>query len=501
LKIRFCLHFAINKDVNSMTQIEFLDETIRDGQQSLWGMRLQAGMALPAAGYLDRTGFRVIDLTGSNHFEVLIRRCRENPWQMMDALVEAMPNTTLRSGMRSNASVTFGTTPDSLMDAWMRQLNRHGARSFWIYDVLFNIDKMLRLAKVAKEFGSEVAGAIMFTRPSVHTDAYYADKADKLASSPDVDTILLYDTAGVLEKERLSTLLPAIVAKARGKPIEFHANNILGQSAKAYLDAIPLGVSILHTASRPMANGPSVPSTEIMVDNIELMGYSHRLDKSMFAPVAAHFERVGKAAGFPVNQHNEYNVLSIQHQIPGGMVGTLKAQLAQHGISDRLDDVLREVALVRRELGYPGMATPFSQLVGIQAVLNVVNGQRYAVLPDEVVQYAAGYYGEPVAPIDANVLDKIMNSPRAREILANPPEQPTIEELRRRHGTTDDDELILRALMPEADLQRMRDAGPLKRYFPMFSSPELENVGRLIQIENIPYLQLQAGKLSLTLRR
>jgi oxaloacetate decarboxylase alpha subunit len=484
-----------------MAHIEFLDETIRDGQQSLWGMRLQACMALPATRYLDSTGFRVIDLTGSNHFEVLIRRCRENPWQMMDALVEAMPRTTLRSGMRSNASVTFGTTPDALMDAWMRQLNRHGARSYWIYDVLFNIDKMLRLAKVAKEFGSEVAGAVMFSLSPVHTDAYYADKVAKLAASADIDTILLYDTAGVLEKERLSTLLPAIIAKAAGKPIEFHANNILGQSAKAYIDSIPLGVSILHTASRPMANGPSVPSTEIMVDNIELLGHTHNLDKSMLKPVAEHFERVGKAAGLLVNQYNEYNVLSIQHQIPGGMVGTLKAQLAQHGISDRFDEVLREVAVVRRELGYPGMATPFSQLVGIQSVLNVINGKRYSVVPDEIVQYAAGFYGTPVAPIDANVLDLIMSSARAREIVAHPPEQPSIGELRKRHGTQDDDELILRALMPEADLQRMREAGPLKRHFPYFSNPDLERIGRLMQITKLPFVQLQSGNLSVSLRR
>uniref|UniRef100_UPI0037522275 pyruvate carboxylase n=1 Tax=Sphingomonas sp. TaxID=28214 RepID=UPI0037522275 len=462
-----------------MAHIEFLDETLRDGQQSLWGMRMQAGMALPAADALDRTGFRVIDLTGSHHFEVLIRHCRENPWAMMDALVEAMPRTPLRSGMRSNAAVSFGTTPDALMDAWMRQLNRHGARSFWIYDVLFNIDKMLRLAKVAKEFGSEVAGAIMFTLSPVHDDAYYADKVGKLSASPDIDTILLYDTAGVLEKERLTTLVPALLATARGKPIEFHSNNLLGQSVKAYLDAIDLGVSIIHTASRPMANGPSVPATETMADNLELLGHTHNLDKSLFAPVADHFERVGKAAGFLVNQHSDYNVLSIQHQIPGGMVGTLKAQLAQHGMSGRLDEVMRETAIVRRELGYPGMATPFSQLVGIQSVLNILRGDRYAIIPDEVVQYAAGFYGEPVAPIDPNVLDRIMASPRAKDILASPPEQPTIEELRKRYGTDDDDELILRALVPEADLQKMREAGPLKRSYPTMSSPELAEISRL----------------------
>lgn len=484
-----------------MKHIEFLDQTLRDGQQSLWGMRMRAGMALPAAPYLDRTGFRVIDLNGSSHFEVLIRHCRENPWDMMDALVEAMPRTKLRSGMRSNASVTFGTTPDALMDIWMRQLNRHGARSFWIYDVLFNIDKTLRLAAVAKEFGSEVAAAIMFTQSPVHSDEYYADKVDKLSVSPDVDTILLYDTAGVLEKERLSTLVPMMIAKARGKPIEFHANNILGQSAKAYIDAAELGVTILHTASRPMANGPSVPSTEIMASNLEILGYSHGLDKTLFRPVADHFEKVGLAAGYLVNQHYEYNVMSLQHQIPGGMMGTLKAQLADHGMSDHFDDVVKEVAIVRRELGYPGMATPFSQLVGIQSVLNIVNGERYAIVPDEVIQYAAGYYGEPVAPIDPNVLDRIMSSPRAKEVLASPPEQPTAAELRKRHQCTDDDDLILRALMPEADLEQMRAAGPLQRSYPLFSSPELARVSRLMKFATLPVVQLQSQDFRLSLSR
>lgn len=484
-----------------MAHIEFLDETMRDGQQSLWGMRMQAGMALPVAPLLDRTGFRVIDLTGSSMFEVMIRTCREDPWAGLDLLTQAMPRTKIRGGMRSNASVTFQVTPDALMDAWMRQLNRHGCRSFWIYDVLFNIDKMHRLAKVAKEFGSEVAGSIMFALSPVHTDEYYADKADKLSASPDIDTILLYDTGGVLEKERLKTLLPAIKAKSRGKPIEFHSNNILGQSAKAYVDAIELGVSILHTASRPLANGPSVPSTEIMVHNIELLGHTHSLDKSLFKPVADHFEKVGRAAGFLVNQANEYDVLAIQHQVPGGMTGTLKAQLEKHGMSHRLEEVFRETAVVRRELGYPGMATPFSQLVGIQAVLNIVTGKRYGTIPDEVIQYAAGYYGQTVAPIEPNVLDKIMAAPRAKAILANPPEQPTIEELRKRYGTDDDDELILRALVPQADIEKMRAAGPIKTSFPLLSSPELEQVARLMQIAKSPVVQLTMEGMSVELAR
>ena len=484
-----------------MAHIEFLDETMRDGQQSLWGMRMQAGMALPVTPLLDRSGFRVIDLTGSSMFECLIKYCYENPWEGLDLLVQSMPRTPIRGGMRSNASVTFGVTPDALMDAWMRQLNVHGVRSFWIYDVLFNNDKTKRLAKLAKEFGSEVAGAIMFTLSPVHTDAYYARQADELSVSDDIDTLLLYDTAGVLERERMQTLIPAIKAKARGKPIEFHSNNLLGQSAKAYLDSLDFGVSILHTASRPMANGPSVPSTEVMVRNIELLGHTHSLDPRLFAPVAEHFEKVGNVAGFLVNQHAEYDVLSIQHQIPGGMVGTLKAQLVQHRMSDKLDAVLQETAVVRRELGYPGMATPFSQLVGTLAVLNIVSGKRYASIPDEVIQYAAGHYGQTAAPIDPAILDRILSSPRAQQVLANPPPQPSIEDLRKEYGTDDDDELILRALVPGEGLERMRTAGPVKTTYPYLSSSELDQVRRLMQIARSPVVQIKSAEFELALRK
>jgi oxaloacetate decarboxylase alpha subunit len=472
-----------------MAHIDFLDETMRDGQQSLWGMRMQAGMALPAAPLLDRTGFHTIDLTGSSVFEVMIRVAREDPWEGLDLLVQAMPRTPVRGGMRSNCAVSFGVTPDALMDAWMRQLNRHGCRSFWIYDVLYNIDKMHRLAKVAKEFGAHVAGTVMYFQSPVHTIEYFVDKVQKIA------------TAGVLDRERIAKLVPAVKQAAGGRRIEFHGNNILGRSANNYCDAVEFGVDILHTASRPMANSSSVPSTEIMAHNIELLGHRHSLDKRLFAPVADHFTRMGKATGFPVNQHNEYDVLAELHQIPGGMMGTLKAQLAHHKMLDRLDEVLRETAVVRRELGYPGMATPFSQLVGIQAVLNIVTGVRYGTIPDEVIQYAAGYHGKPVAPIDANVLDKIMSAPRSKKITAEPPEQPSIEELRKRYGTDDDDELILRALVPEADIQKMRAAGPVKRRFPLLSSAELEQVSQLIRLSKSRYVQFRTAQLSVTLSR
>lgn len=485
-----------------MAHIHFLDETMRDGQQSLWGMRMQAGMALPVAPIIDKTGYNIISFAGSSLFEVLVRHCKEDPWAGLDLIIDAMPDTPMRGGIRSNGSVTFGFTPDSLMDLWMSRLCAHGVRSWWIYDVLFNIDKMHRLAKLAKTFNCKVAGTMLFTLSPVHTDAYYADKADKLSALPEVDSLLLYDTGGVLDRQRISTLVPAIVAKSRGKPIEMHSNNMLGQSAKAYIDAIEFGVTVLHTAVRSMANGPSVPSIEIMTKNVELLGHTHDIDVSKLAAVSNHFEKIGKAARFLVNQHFEYDVTALRHQIPGGMMGTLRAQLAQQNMSEKLPEVLAEVAVVRRELGYPGMATPFAQLVGTLAVLNIVTGKRYSVVPDEVIQYAAGYYGEPVAPIDSDVMDKIMSAKRAKEILATPPEQPDIAELRRRHGTgDDDDELFLRALVPMTDIEKMRQAGPIRKSYPTISTPELERVQRLMKLATAPLVQMKSAELDLTLRR
>ena len=463
-----------------MAHINFLDETLRDGQQSLWGMRMQAGMALPVTPIIDHTGYQIISLAGSSLFEVLIRHCQEDPWAGLDMLVQSMPNTPLRAGCRSNGSVTFGHTPDALMDIWVDRLCAHGLRSFWLYDVLFNIDKMHRLAKIAKTYDCQVAGTMLFTLSPVHDDAFWADKADKLSALPEIDSLLLYDTGGVLD----------------------HSNNMLGQSAKAYCDAVEFGVTVLHTAARSMANGPSIPSIDIMCKNLEALGHTHNIDTGKLKPVSDHFRSVAEAAGYLHDQSYEYDVTSLTTQIPGGMMGTLRNQLIQQNMLDKLPVVLDEVAKVRRELGYPGMATPFAQLVGTLAVLNIVTGKRYSAVPDEVIQYAVGYYGEPPAPIDGDAMDRIMSAPRAAEIQAQPPEQPDREELHRRHGTDgDDDELLLRALVPAADIERMRKAGPVAKDYPTLSSPELAQVQKLVRMANAPLVQIKSSMLDLTLRR
>ncbi|MFC3228156.1 hypothetical protein ACFOGJ_13000 [Marinibaculum pumilum] len=486
-----------------MSHVRIVDQTLRDGQQSLWGMRMQAGMCLPVAPLIDRAGYDTVDLVGSSMFEIMVRDAQEDPWAGLDMIAAAMPRSRIRAGTRNTGIVSMSVTPDALMDLWVATLCRHGVRSFWIYDVLhWNIAKTHRMAKVAKEFDAQVVAALMFTDSPVHTDAFYAEKAKLLGGSGDVDRLILYDTAGVLTPARCRTLIPAIQAACPGRELEIHCHNTIGIAPLTYLEAIGLGIDIIHTCSRPLANGASLPSVEVTLRNLKLGGHSHDIDASVLAPIAQNFEEVAQAAGFPVGVPNEYDIALFEHQIPGGMTGTLRNQLEKQGMADRLPDVLREVALVRRDMGYPGMATPFSQLVGTLAVMNVINGERYRTIPDEVVQYACGHYGAPVAPIDGDLLDRIMATPRAKELRGTEPTQRSVAELKAEFGgDISDEDLLLRSLIAQPFIDKMKAAGAPARDFRRYNDPVLDKVAKLMTAATARNLEIASGDFRLNLKR
>lgn len=485
-----------------MAHIEIIDQTIRDGNQSLWGMRMQAGMALPVAPLMDRAGYSVVDFVGSSMFEVMVRHAREDPWEGLDLIVRALPNTRVRAGMRCHGIITMSVTPNDLMDLWVRRLCAHGVRSFWIHDPLHcNLDKLHRLAKVAKEYDAEVVLALMYSVSPVHTDGFYANAAARLSASADVDRLILYDMGGIMVPERIKTLVPAILENCNGKPIEVHSHNVTGLAPLVYLEAINQGLNIIHTCARPLANGSSLPSIEMTLRNLKLAGHTYGIDSTVLAPISEHFERVARTAGFQIGVPNEYDLWMYEHQVPGGMTGTLKNQLAQHGMEERLDEVLQETANVRRELGYPAMATPFSQLVGVLAVMNVVTGKRYASIPDEVIQYAYGWYGAPVAPIDPAIMDRIDSHPRAKDFRNSQPPNPSLSEIRKQYGNVSDDELILRFLVAEHHIDAMRAAGPVRRDYPVLQDPTLEKVRQIMTASTAKHLMLATEDFKLELRR
>jgi oxaloacetate decarboxylase (Na+ extruding) subunit alpha len=487
-----------------MTHVDFIDQTLRDGQQSLWGMRIRTGMAAAAAQDIDRTGFRCVDVTASSMFECVLRYSHEDPWEGLDMWRKWMPTVLMRAGSRHNCMAKFGLTPDSLMELWIQTLVRHGIQSFWIYDCLYNMEKMRRMCQIVRGAGAEVAPAIMFGISPVHTDEWFAARVREMVSWGLASSVYVEDAPGILSPERGATLIPALVAAAGDVPIELHCHNTIGVAPLNYLTGLRNGVRILHTASKPLANGPSLPSTEAMVENLRWLGYEHVLDTSRLDPVATHFARVAEQEGWPTGSPSEFSTFAYKHQIPGGMTGTLKAQLAQYGMEDRLTEVLEEVVQVREDLGHPISATPFSQLMGIQAVLNIVTGDRYSVVPDEVIVYTLGFLGTPPARIDPNVRDRVLSSPRARQFRNWTPPQPSLRELRIQFGSErmSDEELLSRYLVPEEDFEAARAAGGVRPDYP-FHNPASAGalVEKALRMRRPAYVRVRHGDLDLTLQR
>ena len=446
-----------------MSHIEFVDQTLRDGQQSLWGLRMRAYQAAEALPHLDRTGFRVIDLTGPGMFTVLLREFADDPWASTDFLVQGLPHNTLRAGMRTISVVGFAHAPDCIIDLWVQTLIRHGVRSFWVYDCLYDMAAMRRLVDVIHDAGGLAVPSVMYGLTDLHDDAFFARHAGEMASWPGVQSVYLEDAAGVLRPERAATLLPAVRAATGTVPLELHCHNTTGLAPHNYIEGIRSGFTVLHTASRPMANGPSLPSTEALVTIVEDLGHSHDLDPRHFAPVADNFSWAARDAGYEPGVPSEYDPRIYNHQIPGGMTGTLKNQLATHGMAHRLDEALAEIPRVREELGQPIMATPFSQFVGIQAVLNIVSGQRYQLVPDEVIHYALGHYGPLPRPVDPDVLDRILAQPNAAKLQNWVRPQPSLKDLKSAFPAgISDEEFLLRWMHSDEEVDAMLAAGPIR---------------------------------------
>ena len=325
-----------------MAEIQFIDQTFRDGQQSLWGMKMRAQHMLPVAADLDDAGFSCIELTGSTIHTVLVREFREDPYESLSAVTGAMPRTRLRGGFRPDTA-GFTLQPNSVIDLSLSVMAKHGIDSFWFFDCLFNLDRMERVSGVVGELGAECVPTVSYAVSDVHTDEYFADKVRHFAKWPNVDAIEFADEAGVLTPERARTLLPALIEAAGDIPLELHCHNTTGLAPVNYLIGIELGITRIHTCSRPLANGPSLPSTEVMLENVIEAGHTASLDTEALERISRHIEHVGRREGYRLGVPEEYRLKTYSTQMPGGMMGTLRAQLATHGMEHRLQEVLDEI--------------------------------------------------------------------------------------------------------------------------------------------------------------
>jgi pyruvate/oxaloacetate carboxyltransferase len=454
-----------------MHRIEFVDQTIRDAQQSLWGLMMRTDHIIPIAGTMNKVGYRAIATVGSQAFTVQVRNHNEDPWERIRVLSRLMPDACLRGSYQTASLSSFDlSTPRNIISLWIKRSVANGIKSFWICDYQENVERFRHFARIAKAEGAEIVTALMYTSSPVHTKEHWAEKVQKIVATKEcVDRIMIEDASGILTPERTRELIGIVQRNCAGIPIEFHAHCNSGLAPLCYLEAIQAGVTTLHTAISPLANGASLPATETIVKNARRLGFETNLNEDALAAVSAHFKTIAQQEGFPLGAPREYDLFHLEHQVPGGMISNWVRQLRELKMENRLDEILNEVIQVRREFGYPVMATPYSQIVGVQAFENIISGERYKQITDETIKYALEYYGSPVTPLDPDVMDKIMSSPRVKELRDWKPEGflKSVEELRQEIGPNlSDDDLLLKILIPGKQLKKTETKKPISKPMP-----------------------------------
>lgn len=454
-------------------KISLIDVTLRDAHQSLWATRMSTAVIADLAPRLDRAGFEAIDLVGGAVFDVCVRFLREDPWERMRLVSGLVTETPLITMTRGQSLFTFEFFPDDVVELTAERIFANGMRYHTPYDALNDIRNLEVPVRAARRVGLHTAAGVVFTVSPVHSDAYYTRKITELVGLG-VDAVFLKDPSGLLTPTRIETLVPAAKAACGALPLQIHSHCLSGLAPSVVLRAAELGVDVVHTATSPLANGASHPATEQFVANARRRGLEVGLDLEPVQDVAERLRYIAARDGRPLGQIAEYDAFLFEHQVPGGMISNLKSQLASLGMQGRLDEILEEAAQVRADLGYPILVSPFAQFIITQAVLNVVGGERYATVPDEVRKYVLGQYGEIAGPMDPNLFDRITRgaeTSRARpgDLLA-----PALPRLRAERGPfASDDDLLLAAFYGPQETGALAAAGPIRLDDSLSESPLL----------------------------
>jgi oxaloacetate decarboxylase alpha subunit len=484
-----------------MSEVKFVDTTLRDGQASLWAENMRTGMMLAVADRLDNAGFQAAELIAASHIKKCARELREDPFERIRMLAEKMTKTPLRAVGTERLSA-FELTPDSINDLWFERFAANGIRQIRISNPSNDATGWKKAVVRAKRIGLGTIVNVTYSVSPKHSDDYYARKTREAAALKP-DYLCIKDPGGLLTPERTVALIKVIRREAPAFPVELHTHCTTGLGPLCAIEAIKLGVELIDTAVPPLANASSNPSIFNVAQNARALGYSPVIDEPALRSVEKDLTFFAKRENLPIGAPVEYDYSQYVHQVPGGMISNFHFQLNNLGMLHRLPEVLEETIHVRADLGYPIMVTPLSQFVGSQAAINVIKGERYAEVTDQVIQYAAGLWGEKAASeVDAVVKAKILDRPRAKEFAAwQPPEVP-IQELRSKLGgpSLSDDELLMRYVVGNEDVDAMRAAGAPKNYNDT-RNPLLTLVQALTQRKGYRQIYLRKDGFTLALEK
>ncbi|HWP56427.1 MAG TPA: pyruvate carboxylase subunit B [Candidatus Acidoferrales bacterium] len=431
-------------------KLEITETILRDAHQSLLATRMRTEDMLPVAGKLDEIGYWSLEAWGGATFDAALRYLKECPWERLRKLREAIPRTRLQMLLRGQNLVGYRNYPDDVVQEFVKRAALDGIDVFRIFDAMNDVRNMRVAVEAALKTGKIVEGTICYTVSPVHSVDYFLRLADRLAEMG-VQVLCLKDMAGLLAPHVAYELVKEIKARVP-LPLHLHSHCTLGLAPMSYMTAIQAGVDIIDTALSPLAYGTSQPPTEAVVAAFMGTPNDTQLDLAKLGELAAYFYEVKrKYAEFdsPVNYQIKSELLV--SQIPGGMISNLMAQLRQQKAEDKLEGILAEMSEVRKDLGYPPLVTPTSQIVGSQSALNVMTGKRYSVVAMETRNYLLGLYGEPPGPVNAEVRQKALG--KKEPIQCRPADllPPGLEKARQEIGSLarSDEDVLSYALFPE----------------------------------------------------
>ena len=391
------------------TKVSFTETVLRDGQQSQIATRMPIEDMLPILETMDQAGFRALEMWGGATFDSCLRFLNEDPWERLRTIRASVKNTKLQMLLRGQNLLGYKNYADDVVRAVVKKSVENGIDVVRVFDALNDVRNLKTSIEACKEAGGECQCAISYTTSPVHTVPYFVKLAKQMADFG-ADSICIKDMAGNLTPSDAFDLVSGIKAEV-SVPLEVHTHATAGIAEMTYLKSVEAGADIIDTCISSFSGGTSQPATESMHIALSGLGVETGLDLDKLSEIAEHFNGVRdkfRASGVLNPKVKDTSPKALVYQVPGGMLSNLLSQLTEQGNADKYEEVLSEVPRVRADLGYPPLVTPLSQMVGTQALMNVISGERYKMIPKEIKDYVRGQYGAAPAPISDEIRHKII---------------------------------------------------------------------------------------------
>src|SRR5690554_2828734 len=450
--------------MSKVKKIEVTDVILRDAHQSLIATRMRTEDMLPICDKLDQVGYWSLEVWGGATFDACVRFLKEDPWERLRQLRQALPNTRLQMLLRGQNLLGYRHYADDVVEAFVQKAADNGIDVFRVFDALNDLRNLETAMKAVKKAGKHAQGTICYTTSPVHTPELFVQQALELKAMG-ADSIAIKDMAGLLTPYATFELVKAIKS-AVDLPLVIHSHATAGLAAMCQLKAIEAGADRIDTAISSFANGTSHPATESQVAALKGTDYDTGLDLELLSEIADYFREVRKKYHQFESEFTREDVSVQINQVPGGMMSNLANQLKEQNALDKIRDVFSEIPRVRADLGYPPLVTPTSQIVGTQAVYNVLAGQRYKTITNEVKRYLQGGYGHPPAEVNEDIQKKAIGNESVNEGRPADLLSPELNKLREDIGSlaTCEEDVLTYAMFPDLGrefLQQRKD-GTLK---------------------------------------